>query len=90
LLAEQTGDLTMTSYLICRHGSNAANQSMTPVTGVAFVDAETPEEAKRLAVEDQGVTVYANQFLSATAEADLDDEQIELWNALNELEAHSQ
>lgn len=79
----------MTSYLIIRHGSNAANQSMTPQTGVAFVDAETPEEAKRIAREDQGVTCYANQFLEAVAEVDLDDDQTELWNALSDLEAYN-
>jgi hypothetical protein len=70
--------MKMTSFLIYRHGSNAANQSMTPVSAVAIAEAETAEKAKEIAAEN--LTVYSNQFLSAVAEAELDDGQLQDWN----------
>lgn len=75
----------MTSFLIYRHGSNAANQSMTPISAVAIVDAETADAAKKIAAEN--VTVYANQFLSAVAEADLNEQEIEDWNEVSTRDA---
>lgn len=68
----------MTSYLIYRHGSNAANQSMTPVSAVGIVDAESPEEARRIAAEN--INCYNNQHLSLIDEADLTEDQCEDWN----------
>ncbi len=35
----------MTHYLIYRHGSNRANQSMTPKTAVAIVEARSQDDA---------------------------------------------
>ena len=57
-----------TEYVVFRHGSNAANQSMTPVmpvgiyTGRGVYAEDRREDAKRQAAEE--VTVYANQYLS--------------------------
>lgn len=71
------------NYLIYRHGSNAANQSMCNKAPVAIVnEAETSDEAERIAAKH--LTVYANQFLSAVeeGEADIDD-----WNAVCEQDA---
>lgn len=71
----------MTSYLIYRHGSNAANQSMTPVAAVAIVDAANEDEAIRTAGEN--LTCYNNQFFEAVAEADLDEDQCEDWDEVS-------
>lgn len=71
----------MNSYLIYRHGSNAANQSMTPIAAVAIVDAETEEQAKEIAAEN--MTCYNNQFFSAVLESDLTEEQIDDWNSVS-------
>jgi len=68
----------MPSYLIFRHGSNAANQSMTPVEAVAIVEAASPDSAKAIAADN--VTVYANQYLEAVAESDLNAAQLKDWN----------
>lgn len=53
----------MNAYLIYRHGSNAANQSMTQTAVVCSVEAKSREEAERIASEK--VTVYNNQTLEA-------------------------
>jgi hypothetical protein len=53
----------MTNYLIYRHGSNAANQSMTPTAVVCSVEAKDQTEAVKLAADR--VTVYNNQRLEA-------------------------
>lgn len=50
-------------YIVYRHGSNAANQSMTPVMPVGIWEAASPEEAIQQAAQD--VVVYANQYLTA-------------------------
>ncbi len=63
----------MTRYLIIRHGSNGANQSMREVAPVAIVEAKSREEATRTESDghcswlalDERVTVYANQWLNA-------------------------
>lgn len=65
----------MTSYLIYRHGSNAANQSMTPKMAVGIVEADTYDEARRIAGEQ--VNCYANQHLELVAEDDADTDD---WN----------
>ena len=75
----------MASYLVYRHGSNAANQSMTPVAAVAIVDAATEKDARNLAAEC--VNCYANQHLELVAESDLTDSQIEDWNEVNSRDA---
>jgi hypothetical protein len=51
----------MTTYAIFRHGSNAANQSMTQRMLVDVREATSAERAK----QDCGVNCYNNQFLSA-------------------------
>lgn len=67
----------MTSYLIYRHGSNAANQSMTPKMAVGIVEAETYDEARRIACEQ--VNCYANQHLELVTEAEADTDD---WNEI--------
>ena len=57
-------------FYVYRHGSNAANQSMTQTMLVAEVEAADAEEAKQLAAKR--VTVYNNQHLSAE-DADAED-----------------
>jgi hypothetical protein len=52
-----------TIYLLYRHGSNAANQSMTPVAVVGYEEAVSREAACRQMARQ--TTVYANQFLTA-------------------------
>ena len=54
----------MGQYLIYRHGSNAANQSMTPVMTVCSIEAKSRAEAVQMALES-GVTCYNNQRLEA-------------------------
>jgi hypothetical protein len=71
----------MTSYLVYRHGSNAANQSMTPTMAVAIIDAETEDAAREVAREN--VNCYANQYLEFVAESELTDDQAEDWNAVS-------
>lgn len=53
-----------TLYHIFRHGSNGANQPMTPRMYVVSVVAFSRKAACQLA-EDRGVIVYNNQRLSA-------------------------
>jgi hypothetical protein len=53
----------MKTFIIKRHGSNAANQSMTLVKVLGTVQAATAEDAKRVAAETW--TVYNNQHLEA-------------------------
>lgn len=53
----------MASYIIKRHGSNAANQSMQPTKVLGTVEADTPEQAKEKAGERW--TCYNNQHFEA-------------------------
>lgn len=71
----------MVSYLIYRHGSNAANQSMTQTMAVGIVTAETEEAARRIA--NDNINCYANQRLSLVAEDDLDDDDKQEWNEVS-------
>ena len=66
-----------TNYLIYRHGSNSANQSMCNKMAIAIVAATSKDAAIMKAVEDH--TVYANQFLSAVAESKANRED---WNSV--------
>jgi hypothetical protein len=52
-------------YIVYRHGSNAANQSMTLVMPVGIWSARNRAEAIDLAAAE--VVVYANQHLTACA-----------------------
>jgi hypothetical protein len=70
------------SFLVYRHGSNAANQSMTPVAAVAIVDADTIESARKIASEN--VLCYSNQHLELVEEPDADTED---WNDVVERSA---
>jgi len=54
-------------YIVYRHGSNAANQSMTASSPVYCVEARNPAEALKLARESGEFTVYNNQHLSVKA-----------------------
>ena len=69
----------MTAYLVYRHGSNSANQSLCDCAPVAIVTAISREEACRTESPDQptvhdaawlaadpSVTCWHNQYFSAT------------------------
>lgn len=71
----------MTSYLVYRHGSNSANQSMTPKAAVAIVEAGDYETALRNAQEF--VNCYNNQHLELVAEDELSAEDTEEWNEIS-------
>ncbi len=53
----------MKTFIIVRHGSNAANQSMRPRKVLGTVQADDSGDAKRIAAETW--TVYNNQHLEA-------------------------
>ena len=53
-----------TEYIVYRHGSNAANQGMTPVMIIGIWEAATRQGAIDKAAEE--VVVYNNQHLTAT------------------------
>lgn len=53
----------MPEFIIFRHGSNKANQSMRQVMPVFACEAEDSDAAKQKAV-DAGVDCYNNQYLS--------------------------
>lgn len=55
-------------YLIYRHGSNAANQSMVLKSPVGIFQADSAAEAIEIAAKER--TVYNNQYLSAVEETD--------------------
>lgn len=57
----------MTDYVILRHGSNSANQSMTEVMPLTIIRARSRDAAKKAAWEL--FTVYNNQFLEAIPES---------------------
>ena len=67
-----------TNYLIYRHGSNSANQSMTNKMAIAIM----PAVSKDAAIWRAGAyhTVYGNQFLSAVPESKANRED---WNAVS-------
>jgi hypothetical protein len=60
-----------TSYLIYRHGSNAANQSMTLKMAVGIVVADTYEEARKEALTQ--INCYNNQYLEVVEESESDE-----------------
>jgi hypothetical protein len=66
----------MTSWLIYRHGSNAANQSMVQKAAIDVIEADDAWTAKEKAAERH--TVYANQWLEAVPEEEADSDD---WNA---------
>lgn len=53
----------MTNYILFRHGSNAANQSMTQTAVVGSIMAKTRQDAREKGAEL--VTVYSNQRIEA-------------------------
>ncbi len=53
----------MTTYIIYRHGSNAANQSMTPMMVLGSIDAASKKDALSQAAERY--TCYNNQRFEA-------------------------
>ena len=85
-------------YLIVRHGSNAANQSMCSRAPVAICEATSREEAKSkalagdviaatarcLADDSRMVTVYNNQRLEAIPRSAA---RVSEWNAVCETDA---
>jgi len=52
-------------YVVFRHGSNSANQSMTPVMPVGIWEATDAKAAADMAADS--VVVYSNQYLTARA-----------------------
>ena len=75
----------MTSYLIYRKGSNAANQSMTPKMAVGIVDAVDYDTALRIAGEQ--IKCYANQNLELVEESEMEGEDFDNWNYISERDA---
>lgn len=73
---------TKTDWLIRRHGSNAANQSMTPVMAVGIVSDCDYDTARRVAADR--VNCYANQYLELVSFEDCDADE---WNDVNERDA---
>ena len=71
-------------FLVYRHGSNLANQHMCNKMPVAIVEAGDHGEACEKALEEENVSCYANQYLTAVPEnkADPDD-----WNQVCEEQA---
>jgi hypothetical protein len=57
----------MTKYLVYRHGSNSANQSMRQTMPLAIIEAKSKSEARQIAEEYH--TFYANQSSEAIAES---------------------
>lgn len=70
------------SWLIRRHGSNAANQSMTPVMPCIIVTGCDEDTARRIGREL--VNCYSNQCIEVVSEADADPKE---WQAVWELAA---
>jgi hypothetical protein len=68
-------------YLVYRHGSNSANQSMCGVAPIGIYSASDPEDAKHQAMEHH--TVYNNQYLSVVEESEADPED---WDYVCEIE----
>lgn len=68
----------MQNWLIYRHGSNAANQSMTPVMPVCIVNGAS-DGLKAIARVVDEIVVYNNQFLSAVAEEECDADE---WDSI--------
>lgn len=77
-----TATTLKTDWLVRRHGSNAANQSMTPVKAVAIVTHATREEA--LGVANANVDCYANQHLEVVAFEDANGDE---WNEVAQRDA---
>lgn len=71
----------MACYAIFRHGSNAANQTMTQIMCVAAVEATTRQNAI-LAARAEGVDCYNNQHLEAKPYSLLNAEETEELNDL--------
>ena len=57
----------MRTYFVTRHGSNAANQSMTPVAVIGRVEASSYDVAMKRAKEKFGDKCYNNQYLGVKA-----------------------
>lgn len=76
----------MTTYVIYRTGSNAANQHMRHKEPVLIVDAANPEEAKAKAAEL--VSCYANQHLGAVPASRVSKADRETTPTVAELEAN--
>jgi len=72
----------MTNYLIYRHGSNAANQSLTNKLAIDIVEAHNQSEACEIAATRNDC--YVNQFFSAVCESRANKED---WNCVCEEQA---
>ena len=57
----------MATYVIYRHGSNSANQSMCDKAVVGLLEAKSKKDALARAEQELHLTVYNNQYLSAVA-----------------------
>lgn len=62
-------------FVVVRHGSNAANQPMTPRLAVGIVEAASEEDARKEAEEQ--FNCYANQHLEILTEEEASSED---WN----------
>ena len=70
---------TLRTYLVTRHGSNAANQHLCQSMDVATVEARTPRQALERARDL--VDCYNNQHLTVTAASRVSTAR---WNAYAE------
>lgn len=69
----------MITYIVTRHGSNAANQHMCQSMDVGWVEASNRKVAEKRAWEKYGDACYNNQHLTVTARY-----TAERWNDLVE------
>lgn len=69
----------MANYIVKRHGSNGANQSMTQTAVVGSIEAKSKKDAReRFGEENPTVTIYNNQYLefvpiSKATQEEIDD-----------------
>ena len=70
----------MKTYVVVRHGSNAANQSMIQRMVLGFVEALDDCEAKEKANDHW--TCYNNQYFEVIEESEVN---VDDWNEANEI-----
>ena len=71
----------MITYIVTRHGSNAANQHMCQSLDIGWVEASNRKVAEKRAREKYGDACYNNQHLTVTAASRVSAAR---WNAYAE------
>jgi len=72
----------MTTYMVTRHGSNAANQSMIDRMILGLYEATSKDKVCTAASKEH--TVYSNQFLRATPKSRISQQD---WEEAQEIDA---